>query len=391
MPTFSFQIQALGLLLALAFLTLGSSPVCAENLRIVDQEGRSQSVAELQPDGKIAVKVFVTNSDQRGVAGITVNLLRLEDGKPTQSIASAKTLALGAATFFDIPAGEYQVQVGCDLYAFDFVTLQNQNPDNESDVSQAELEEINIEEESGTIIASSSVEPGALSNVTYLVSTPGDRPQINTPVRLIEIENGIESQTLMEGNADQKGMGEFSDVPAGNYRLRVECQYRLGSVAFEGNALLGIVCPGALGSAPVSLFSSGLGGSAATGSVSASAAGGLTTVQVAGVAVGGAAAAGAAGTSLSSGGGKEEPTPTAVPVPTAAPTKVPTTRPTARPTRTPIPTVTIPGLAPTCPPDQEALSGQASCRRHAPRRTPSSQSASQEDLHNSARPVSPFD
>ena len=381
-------------------------------IKIVDEDGRTQSLVESGSDGFGTVRVFVRDANEEGLPGVRLALVSAESGK---DFAEALTRDRGVATFFKVPPGAYRV-------AFDCGSLQLDSVEVSAEAAPGTGSTISILDSAGSTRAVSEVAPGAQASVNVRLAGVGEQGESVSGItlQLVELqgEKGIEA--VSEAKTSASGEAAFSGVRAGDYKVLVrECSSRgfLSGVGLFDVSTSGVVCgpPAALG-----LGAGGGGGAASTQSLVTAfgvtpAAGVSAGTPIIGIAAVGAASAGVgaqgvtestdsngppptisdegngAGNGANSGGGNGAnngpivvptavpPVPTSSPRPTGGngnsnggndndggnPTPVPTLPPTPAPTQppppppTPVPTIpplpTPPPVGPPVPDDPMSL------------------------------------
>lgn len=219
-------------------------------VQIVDAQGRSRSFVELAPDGKATITALVQQPGaEKGSRGTSVSLVRIVPGKGEELVDTVTTIDSGEATFFNVLPGTYRMRVDCDQFLVDNVALKKIEQDDEQDAQQAggQLEEtsefVNISDARGATRAVSEVKPGELVDAQVKIKSENGDQVDGQRVSLVELRDNVEADVFAGAILDEDGKAQFPQLAAGNYRLRVDCEYNLSSYKLSASKLLSALCP----------------------------------------------------------------------------------------------------------------------------------------------------
>jgi hypothetical protein len=249
----------------------------AQFINILDSDGRTQSIVELEPNGTGIVKVFVSSEELPNIEGIQVSLLKLEKKKDKSNFGTATTYKDGIATFFEVPGGDYEVHIGCDQYSIDDVQIIDAfaNLENAAGVGQ-----LNIVDTEGQTRAISELPIGTPTEINVSIGSSTVAPVKDIAVTLVEMEGDVEKEALSLAKTDEKGLAHFTDIFVGNYRVKFQCpKVNLAGVGASGKGIVNMFCATSQGGVANAISALGTGGVSTGASVATSAA--ITTAIVA--------------------------------------------------------------------------------------------------------------
>ena len=257
--TFDYKnILLAGLILAF----LSPTARAEQELRIIDVEGKTQSVVELDdsaPDrAQATVRVSLASMQEQApglppteVQGVELSLIKIVNGREGDVVQTAKTFKNGVATFNAIPPGVYKVRTECDQMVIANAVVSGDNLINRANVDvplPEVIDQIHVMDRQGTTRAMAELpgsQTGSLS-VTIADSSKDNAPAKGLRVLLVEVEDQTEEELEVYAGqmTDDDGNAQFSDVPGGMYKLRVECSgYGIDGVKFAGAGVISCLCP----------------------------------------------------------------------------------------------------------------------------------------------------
>ena len=244
------------------FFLFGLPAKAEQEIRIIDLEGKTQSIVEIDdsvPDQTVAtVRVSLTSPEEasdpallESLKGVEISLIKVTGGREGDVVQTAKTFKNGVATFNSIPPGMYKARIECEQMIVLNSTVSGaavvdrsagQAPPPES------LDQLHLIDQQGSTRALGEIPLGQSADVTITVgdSTQENKPSKDIRVLLIEVEPDTEEEMEVYAAqfSDSDGVTKFSNVPGGVYKVRMECnKYGLGGIRFGGASVLSCTCP----------------------------------------------------------------------------------------------------------------------------------------------------
>ena len=256
-------MKRLGIIFNLLLLLAVFPAYAQQTIKIIDLNGKTQSVVELDdtdPEKMTAtVRVALLSSDPNvanaandELKGVDVSLIKVVNEREGDVVQTARTFKNGVATFNSIPPGIYMVRIECAQMNVNSVTITGADVINRATMPDApdpkSLDQVHLLDLEGQTKAMAEIPFGKTVDIEMrIIDTENKDASLNAiRVLLIDLEEDTEEEIeVFSGQiTDDKGVVHFTQVPGGLYRVRVECpRYAAGGIGFNSASVLSCICP----------------------------------------------------------------------------------------------------------------------------------------------------